>query len=136
MTKDRASTLGVGLLVFGGWFLGVGSSLSAHHSDAAYDNSRPVTLQGTVTKFSWENPHIRVWLDVRDGDGGRTTWEVEGNPPGRIGGRGLKDALKPGAAVTMTVYVSKDRSRKTARGYDLTLADSRRFVIGDESDSP
>jgi hypothetical protein len=114
-------------LVFGVLLLG-------HHSDAAFDQSQPITLQGTVTKFIWENPHIRVSLDVRNGDGTVAAWEVEGNPPGRIGGRGLKDALKTGDRITITAYRAKDPSQRSALGHHLTLADGRRFIIGDERD--
>lgn len=108
--------------------------LSAHHSDAAYDARHAVTLHGTVTKFIWENPHIHVYLDVKDADGTPVTWAVEGNPPGRIGGRGLKDALKVGDLIRITAYRAKDPALRAARGYDLTLPDGRRFVIGSGPD--
>jgi Family of unknown function (DUF6152) len=115
--------------------LGFGASLlTAHHSDAAYDLYQPITLQGTVAKFSWENPHIRIYVDVSDADGRRATWDVEGNPPGRIGGRGLKDALKVGDRITIAAYRAKDPSLRSALGYRLTLADGRRFTIGDDRD--
>ena len=33
----------------------------AHHSIAAeYDDKKPITLRGTVTKFDWTNPHVYV----------------------------------------------------------------------------
>jgi hypothetical protein len=115
---------------------GVGLSLmtiaaSAHHSDAAFDPHAPVTLQGVVRQFSWHNPHIRVSIDVRDADGRVATWQVEGNPPGRIRGPGLKDALEVGSHVTVSAYRARDTSQQYARGFTLTLADGRRFTIGD-----
>jgi hypothetical protein len=115
---------------------GVGLSLmtiaaSAHHSDAAFDPHTPVTLQGVVRQFSWNNPHIRVSLDVRDADGRIATWAIEGNPPGRIRGPGLKDALTVGSHVTVSAYRARDASQRYARGFTLTLADGRRFTIGD-----
>ena len=57
------------------------SAMSAHHSDAAFDHQSPITLQGTVRSFAWENPHIRISVDVREPDGTVATWNVEGNPP-------------------------------------------------------
>ena len=83
-----------------------------------------------MTRFSWENPHIRIHLDVAAPGGTRAEWAVEGNPPGRIGGRGLKDVLKVGEAVTVSAYRAKDPSTRLASGYELTLADGRRFIIG------
>ena len=106
------------------------SALSAHHSDAAYDVQHPITLQGTVSRFLWQNPHIRIDVDVRDASGAVVTWRVEGNPPGRIRGRGLKDAIKIGDRVTIGAYRAKDPSQRSALGYDLLLADGRRFTIG------
>jgi len=138
MTSIRVWSLGFGVWVlgFGIWDLGFGFPLlAAHHSDAAFDPYQPITLQGTVTKFIWENPHIRVYLDVRDADGKRATWEVEGNPPGRIGGRGLKDALKAGDRIRISAHRAKDPSQRFARGVDLTLPDGRRFIIGDDTDT-
>jgi hypothetical protein len=115
--------------------LGFGISADAHHSDTAYDLFQPITLQGTVAKFLWENPHIRVYLDVRDADGKPAIWEVEGNPPGRIGGRGLKDALRPGDRITIRAYRARNPSHRLALGYHLTLTDGRRFIIGDDNDT-
>ena len=130
MTKSQMVALG-----FGFWVLGFGVfSLHAHHSDTAYDLFQPITLQGTVAKFLWENPHIRVYIDVSDANGRRATWDVEGNPPGRIGGRGLRDALKVGDRITIAAYRAKDPSERTALGFRLTLDDGRRFTIGDDRD--
>lgn len=50
----------------------------AHHSMAAnYDNKKPVTLKGVVTKFDWTNPHVWVFMDVAAANGEVTTWGVE-----------------------------------------------------------
>jgi uncharacterized protein DUF6152 len=130
MTESPGFLLGLGI-----WALCLGPCpSSAHHSDAAYDLFQPITLHGTVAKFSWENPHIRVYVDVIDADGRRATWDVEGNPPGRIGGRGLKDALKVGDRITIAAYRARDRLERSALGFRLTLADGRRFTIGDDRD--
>ncbi|MEO6339511.1 MAG: DUF6152 family protein, partial [Caulobacteraceae bacterium] len=39
-----------------------GGSAVAHHSFAMFDNTKEVTLVGTVKSFQWTNPHS--WLQV------------------------------------------------------------------------
>ena len=41
----------------------------AHHSFAAeFDEKKPVSLTGTVTKVEWTNPHIWFFMDVKNPD--------------------------------------------------------------------
>src|ERR1700689_3775759 len=52
--------------------------LLAHHSFAAeYDDKKPVTLKGTVSKFDWSNPHVYAFLDVTDAGGKIVNWAIE-----------------------------------------------------------
>ena len=52
--------------------------LGAHHSMAAeYDDKKPVTLKGIVTKFDWGNPHVFVFLDVTSSTGEIHNWACE-----------------------------------------------------------
>ena len=65
------------LLAVCGWLLTTGS-LSAHHSTAMYDSQNPVTISGTVKRFEWTNPHVFVYLEVKDEKTGKMVeWEVE-----------------------------------------------------------
>ena len=44
--------------------------LAAHHSFAAeYDGTKPITINGTVTKIEWTNPHARIYIDAKDDKG-------------------------------------------------------------------
>jgi uncharacterized protein DUF6152 len=87
----------------------VSGSLLAHHGTAAsYDQNKSVTVTGTLTKFSWTNPHCYVELDVKDSSGQVVHWAGEMNSPGVLKGAGwTKDTIKPGDQVTMTVHPSK-----------------------------
>ena len=54
----------------------------AHHSFAAeFDSGKTVTLRGIVSKVDWINPHIFVYLDVKDDTGKTTTWALQSLPP-------------------------------------------------------
>lgn len=53
------------------------ASLSAHHSwPVTYE--KLVTVKGTVTAFSWVNPHPMISLDVPAADGKIEKWSVGG----------------------------------------------------------
>ena len=41
----------------------------AHHSLAMYDMTRPVTVKGVVTRLEWTNPHVHLYVDVKDSKG-------------------------------------------------------------------
>lgn len=43
--------------------------VSAHHSYAMFDDTKSVSVRGTVAKMEWMNPHAFVWMYVR-GEGG------------------------------------------------------------------
>jgi hypothetical protein len=59
--------------------------LLAHHGfDTEYDAKKKVTLTGVVTKVSWANPHMRVYIDVTNPDGTVTNWNMEMTSPNTI----------------------------------------------------
>ena len=42
----------------------------AHHAAATkYDENKPITVKGTVTKLEWLNPHVYFYVDVKDSSG-------------------------------------------------------------------
>ena len=107
----------------------------AHHSFAAeYDVNQPVTLKGVVTKVEWMNPHIYLYVDVKNADGNTVNWAVEGGPPNslyRLGWR--KDTLKPGDAITIEAYHAKDGT-STANARQVLLPDGRKVFAGSADD--
>ena len=90
-------------------FLTLSGSLLAHHGTAAsYDSKKSVTITGTLTKFSWTNPHCYVQLDVKGADGQVVSWAGEMNSPGILQTAGwTKNTLKAGDQVTLSLHPSK-----------------------------
>ncbi len=83
----------------------------AHHGNADYDETTPVTMKGAVTQFAWVNPHVQIFLDVKDDKDAVTHWVVESFSPGKLSRSGwTKDSLKPGDAITVTISAAKNGS--------------------------
>jgi Family of unknown function (DUF6152) len=107
----------------------------AHHSFAAeYDAQKPITLNGTVTKIDWMNPHIWIYLDVKDEGGTVVHWQCEGGPPNTLTRNGwTKSALKTGDAITVTGFLAKDGTH-TCDSRSVKLPDGRSVFAGSAGD--
>lgn len=81
--------------------LALAGPASAHHSFAMFDQTKIVTLEGTVGEFQWTNPHAFIELDVTNG-GKVTRWALELNSPNNLTRQGWhRTSLKPGDKVTV-----------------------------------
>jgi hypothetical protein len=81
----------------------------AHHGNAAYDETKEVTLKGTVTEFDWANPHAQIYFDVKDAKGNVAHWGCETLSPGKLVRAGWsKEAVKPGEHITITLVAAKN----------------------------
>jgi hypothetical protein len=86
----------------------MGAPLSAHHGNAAYDDKNPITIKGTVTEYAWTNPHVQIYLDVKDDKGKVLHWSVETFSPGKLVRAGwTKDSVKAGDVVSITLIPAK-----------------------------
>lgn len=82
----------------------------AHHGEANYDLTKVVTVQGIVTNFQFINPHVQIFLDVKNEKGEIEKWVGEARSPAmlvRIGGWD-KNTIKPGDAITASGYRTKN----------------------------
>jgi hypothetical protein len=90
-------------------FFEVSAPIFAHHGNAAYDETKEVTLRGTVTEFDWANPHAQIYFDVKDAKGTIEHWGCETLSPGKLIRAGWnKDAVKAGDQITITLVAAKN----------------------------
>jgi len=125
------------LIGVSGLALAATAQLFAHQSFAAeFDASKRVTLKGTVTKVDWRNPHIYVYLSVKDASGKVTEWACEGGPPNVLLREGwTRNSVKEGDEVTIDGAVAKDGSKR-CNSRSVNLADGRKVFAGSSEDSP
>jgi hypothetical protein len=103
----------------------------AHHAFAAeFDSTKPIKLQGVVTKMEWINPHAWIHIDVKNADGTVTNWMVEGGSPNTLLRNGFTKASLPvGTEIVVDGYQAKDATNKM-NGRDITLPDGRKLFVG------
>ena len=79
----------------------MGASASAHHSfSSEYDASKPVTLNGVVTKVEWMNPHVYFYVNVKDDTGKVNNWALEMGAPSGLQRQGwTRNTLQVGDIV-------------------------------------
>jgi hypothetical protein len=117
--------------VFAMGLLAAAVPMLAHHSfSAEFDSSKPVTLKGSVTKVDWLNPHIWIYLDVKDDSGKVASWQCEGGPPNTLTRNGwTKNDLKQGDAITISGTLAKDKSN-SCNASQVILPDGRHVFAG------
>jgi hypothetical protein len=113
--------------------------LLAHHSfSAEYDNKKPVTLKGIVTKVEWMNPHVYFYLDVKDDDGNIANWALEMGPPNGLQRSGwTRNTMKVGDEVTVEGLLAKDGSKQAnARTVTMTNTGKKLGAASSEATNP
>jgi hypothetical protein len=103
----------------------------AHHAFAAeFDQTKPIKLQGQVTRMEWINPHSWIHIEVKDTDGKVSKWMIEGGSPNIMLRRGFtKNSLMPGTTIIVEGYLAKNGSNR-ANGNSITFADGRKLFVG------
>jgi hypothetical protein len=87
----------------------VSGPASAHHSMAMYDQTREITLSGTVTEFRLTNPHIQILFDVKNDQGTIEHWSSIGDNPVNLRRKGWnRNTIKANDHITITGNPAKD----------------------------
>ena len=126
-----ALSLTVGLLM-------VFTPTFAHHGRAGtYAGAEPVTSEGTVIRFDYKNPHVRIYFETRDDDGSVTRWSGEMANISQFvragwGKRRMEEQLKPGTVLTFTYLPSTvpDSSGGTPDSIVMRMINGDGGVVG------
>ena len=87
----------------------VSRPMLAHHSMAIYDQTREVTLTGTVTEFRLTNPHMQLLFDVKSDQGSVEHWSSIGDNPVNLRRKGWnRNTIKPNDQISITGHPAKD----------------------------
>ncbi len=87
-----------------GLALGSAGPAGAHHSHAMFDMTAEVSITGTVTNYSYRNPHVFLYLDVKEDNGEVVSWAVEMSNIGNTQRRGIyRSTFQVGDVVTVTL---------------------------------
>jgi len=83
----------------------------AHHGGAAFDQTKSVTFEGTVTEMQFANPHVLVFWDVKGGEQSGEKWSGWLTAPNKLARAGwTKKTLEPGDKITVSGTPHKDGS--------------------------
>ena len=102
----------------------IASPASGHHGNIIFDLDRVVTLQGTVSRYVWRNPHVYIFVESRNEEGQTVEWQLEGDPNPIMTRSGwAPTTLTPGDPVTIRMNPDRNPQRSHALLVSLTKAD-------------
>jgi hypothetical protein len=91
--------------------------------------SQLVTVKGTVTDFTWSNPHPMIALEVRTSEGAIEKWLIGGPAINRMEAKGwFKNTVKPGDMITGIGYQFAD-GQKVIRLERVVMADGKEMLL-------
>jgi hypothetical protein len=99
------------------------SAAQAHHSfSAEFDREKPIKFDGVVTRVEWSNPHVWIYVNVKDESGKVTNYGAELGPPHGLQRSGWRrETLKIGDKVSVDGWMAKNGSNRV-NARTITLA--------------
>jgi hypothetical protein len=107
----------------------------SHHSPASlYVLSEMTMIEGTVTDFRFNNPHVRIHFETTNADGGVESWIAEGGTPNVLLRNGWSaDTFKAGDPIHIMGNPHVEESRQMIHMVTATLPDGSE-LYGEDAD--
>jgi hypothetical protein len=106
------------------------ATASAHHSQAPYDMSVEVVIEGTIVELEWRNPHIAMMLEVVGENGESFLQEVEVASVSEVRALGVdQDAIPIGSKVALQAHPGRRGPEARVFGLGLTRSDGTRIPL-------
>ena len=115
-----------------------GASVAGHHGTGiSYDLTAPLqTIKGTVTEFAWRNPHVSIFIDVKDAEGKVVNYALEHNNVNSLATLGYnRNTLKPGQDVTAVFHPSRSGA-PIGLTVKFILADGKEILQRQQAGAP
>ena len=112
-------------------------ALDAHHGrGSTYDMNKRVTLKGVVSRVDWRNPHVVIYMDVKDDAGKSVTWGFENAGVSQLAQAGYnRNTLKVGQEITAIVNPAANGA-PTAIVVKVVLADGSEIMSRETGANP
>jgi len=123
-------------VVVAGMSIGAGALFAHHGRGATYDMKKQTTLKGTVTEVAWRNPHVVVYIDVKEADGNVVNWAFENSSVSTLARQGYsRNTLKIGQEITAVVNPS---AQGAPRGIvvKVILTDGKEIMSRERGQNP
>ena len=103
--------------------------LFAHHGrGATFDMKKRLELKGTVTEVAWRNPHVVIYMDVKDQTGKVTNWGFENSNVSSLAREGYnRNTLKIGQEITAIINPAANGA-PTGIVVKVVLADGKEIM--------
>jgi len=116
--------------------LGASPALAHHGRGATFDMNKQVTLKGPVSRVDWRNPHVVIFMDVKDASGHVVTWAFENAGVSQMAQAGYnRNTLKLGQEITAIVNPAANGS-PTSILVKVVLADGTEIMSREAGQNP
>jgi hypothetical protein len=102
---------------------------AAHHSGAMFDMTTTITINGTVSRYDWANPHVYIFVEATNAAGTTEEWQLEADSTAIMIRDGwTATTLETGTSVSIQANPVRDAARFHGRLLSLVKENGQLFT--------